>query len=193
MCPLVIYIHGFLSSPLSAKAQEVRRFLQQNALDIEVITPDLSNYPLEAYQQLQQLIDEQPARKIGLIGSSLGGFMATTLAERNGLRAVLVNPAVHPYKLMAGFLGEHVNPYTHVPFLLEECHVEELRELEVQSFSQPDNIQVLLQTGDETLDYRQAVSYYQGCSQLVEEGGDHSFQHFDQHLTAVLEFLDLKG
>lgn len=197
MRPLLIYIHGFMSSPLSLKAQETRTYLEQQRLeqdlDIELIVPELSNYPLAAYQQLQELIEVQPNRKIALLGSSLGGFMATGLAEQYGLRAVLVNPAVQPHHLIAGLLGEQFNPYTQQHFVLDQSHVEELRNLQVQSIKQPANIKVLLQTGDETLDYRQAVSYYQACSQIVEQGGDHRFQYFDQHLPAVIDFLELLG
>ncbi len=191
MRPLLIYIHGFLSSSLSAKAQETRHYLEQQALPIEFVAPELSNYPLTAYQQLLQVIESQPLRKIGLIGSSLGGFMATALAEQYGLRAVLVNPAVNPHKLIAGFLGEQFNPYTEQHFVLDQRHVQQLQRLQVQRITQPANIKVLLQTGDETLDYRQAVSYYQGCLQVVEQGGDHRFQHFDQHLAQAIEFLTL--
>lgn len=191
MRPLLIYIHGFLSSSLSAKAEETRQYLETASLDVDFIAPQLSNLPMAMYQQLQQLVEQQPPRRIGLIGSSLGGFMATVLAQQYGLRAVLVNPAVHPAVLISGLLGEHRNPYTGEQFVLLPQHVAELRQLTVSALAAPDNLLVLLQTGDETLDYRQAVDYYHGCRQVVEEGGDHRFQNFHQHLPAVLQFLSL--
>ena len=191
MPPLLIYIHGFLSSPLSQKAEETRRFLLARQLPIDFIAPGLPNYPQQSFQQLQQLVEQNLPRQIALIGSSLGGFMATALAEQYGLRAVLVNPAVHPYHLIANYLGENENPYTGETFTLTDTHMEELRQLEVKCFADPSRLKVLLQTGDETLDYRHALAFYRGCPQVVEEGGDHRFQNFEKHLPELLKFLEL--
>lgn len=193
MRPLLIYIHGFQSSSQSEKAQETRQYCEQQSLAIDVLTPELSNYPLASFKQLQQIIEQHQHQQhqIALLGSSLGGFMATCLAQRYGLRAVLINPAVRPYELISGVLGKNINPYTGVEFILDESHIDELRELEVTTLSQPEKLLVLLQTGDETLDYHQAVAYYHGCKQVIEAGGNHRFQHFDQHLPAVLKFLEL--
>ena len=193
MRPLLIYIHGFKSSSQSAKAEETRQYLLDHKLEIDFIAPDLANYPGEAHQQLQRLIEQQPTRKIALLGSSLGGFMATTLAEQYGLRAVLVNPVVYPYKLIRYLLGENINPYSGETFMLDETHLQELHIIEVDTLSQPLQLQlqVLLQTGDETLDYSEAVDYYQGCHQIVEEGGSHRFEDFENHLPELIKFLKL--
>ena len=191
MRPLLIYIHGFLSSPLSEKAEETRLYIQQQKLPIDFIAPALSNYPMEAFGQLCELIEQQPLRRIALIGSSMGGFMATALAHQYAVKAVLVNPAVRPSALIQSYLGENLNPYSQIKFTLETKHIDELDQLTLDTVSLPKNFLVLLQTGDETLDYRQAVDYYHGCKQLVEEGGDHRFQNYRQHLSAVLTFLGL--
>ena len=191
MRPLLIYIHGFQSSPLSAKAQQVARYIESEQLPIDFIAPDLANFPMQSYQQLQQLIEQHLPGNIALIGSSLGGFMATALAEQFGLRAVLINPAVKPYNLINAYLGENQNPYSGIRFVLHQGHMDELRQLEVVDISAPEKILLLLQKGDETLDYRQAVEYYHGCQQQVEEGGDHRFQHFDKQLSAIINFLEL--
>lgn len=191
MQSLLIYIHGFLSSPQSIKAQETQQYINSTQLPVEQITPGLSNYPMQAYQQLQELVQANSGRQIALIGSSLGGFMATALAEEFGLKAILVNPAVKPYELISGVLGENTNPYTGETFILDESHIKELHQLEVQPITRPERLKVLLQTGDETLDYRKAVSYYHGCPQVVEEGGDHRFQGFENHLPEAFKFLEL--
>lgn len=191
MRPLLIYIHGFLSSALSEKAEQTRQYIEQHQLPIDFVAPELPDYPMVAFKQLQQLIDAQPERKIGLIGSSLGGFMATQLAHQYPVKAVLVNPAVRPALLICDFLGENLNPYTHVKFFLEKHHMDELVQLTLDKVVTPEKLLVLLQTGDETLDYRQAVDYYQRCSQVVEQGGDHSFQNYQQHLSSVIAFLEL--
>ncbi len=191
MRPLLIYIHGFNSSPLSEKAQELRAYVQDNELAVELIIPGLPNYPGASYRELEQLVEQHLPRPITLIGSSLGGFMATTLAQQFGLKAVLINPAVRPSLLIGILLGENENPHTGEKYFLHEGHVDELIELEVQSISRPERLMVLLQTGDELLDYRQAVSYYQGCPQIVEEGGNHRFENFEKHLPRALKFLEL--
>lgn len=194
MHPLLIYIHGFLSSPQSIKAQQTRQYIERLQLPIQLFIPQLSNYPMPAYQQLRAMVEtartENSARQIALIGSSLGGFMATALAEAYGLKALVINPAVKPYEISA-VLGENTNPYTNETFVLTHSDIEALHRLEVQTLSKPEQIKVLLQTGDETLDYRKAVSYYQGCPQVVEEGGDHGFQNFESHLPEAFNFLEL--
>jgi predicted esterase YcpF (UPF0227 family) len=193
MSKLLVYIHGFLSSPLSQKAVEVGEYLvqQQRAIDYQV--PQLSNYPDQAYRQLQQLITGAQARyqQIALIGSSMGGFYATCLAEQFGLKAVVVNPAVYPYRLIADYLGTHENPYTHEHFTLTDQHVLALQAMAVERLSRPENCWLMAQQGDETLDYREAVAFYQGSPQLIETNGNHRFENFKKHLPALMKFLEL--
>lgn len=194
MRPLLIYVHGFKSSSQSQKAEEVRHHILSHSLPIDFLAPTFANYPQQSYQQLCQLIHEHKdvkSRQVALIGSSLGGFMATSVAQRMGLRAVLVNPAVHPYRLIGKALGEHLNPYTGERFVLDQSHLDELKAIELDHLDHPERLLVMLQTGDETLDYRDAQDYYKGCLQIVEQGGDHRFQHFDRHLPRLLTFLQL--
>ena len=191
MDSLLIYIHGFNSSPRSQKAQEVGAYVQHQAPAIELAVPRLASYPLASYRQLQQLVESHLPRPTALIGSSLGGFMATALAQQYGLRAVLVNPAVRPYLLISAYLGHNENPYTGEQFFLNDGHMDELRQLEVTSITHPERLLVMVQTGDETLDYREAVSYYQHCPQVVEQGGSHRFDNFVNHLPDVFNFLEL--
>lgn len=167
-------------------------YLEAHQPGIEFLAPDLSNYPEQAYQQLSAIIEQQRTiRVVALVGSSLGGFMATALAERFALRAALVNPAVQPYTLIEMVLGENVNPYSGEQFLLEPRHIDELKAIEPASLSCPQNLLVLVETGDETLDYRDAVKYYADCPQVVEQGGDHRFQNYEKHLPRLIKFLEL--
>jgi predicted esterase YcpF (UPF0227 family) len=194
MRPLLIYIHGFNSSSQSEKATEVRNYLNTVDAPIDYLSPTFANYPGQAYQQLVDLITEQREQgrdNIALIGSSLGGFMATALAERYDVRAVLINPAVYPYNLIRFLLGENQNPYTGETFLLEEKHIDELHQIEVVPLTHPERLWVLLQTGDDLLNYRDAESYYQLAKVDIEEGGSHRFDNFERHLPAALEFLKL--
>lgn len=191
MRPLLIYIHGFKSSPLSEKATETRAYLEQHNLPVDYLVPALSDYPDESFRQMIDIMEANRDRQVALIGSSMGGFMATALAERYDVKAVLVNPAVRPSEMIRHVFGEHENPYTGSRFILEQKHADQLQQLEVSRLQHPENLLVMVQTGDETLDYRRAVDYYRGCKQVVEEGGDHRFQHFDRHLPAIVEFLAL--
>ena len=126
----------------------------------------------------------------GLIGSSMGGFLATVLAARHGLRAVLINPAVHPHQLIAASLGEQKNPYTGHRYVLEARHADELCEIERDAVPAAGRLWVLLQTADETLDYRKAVKFYAGCAQDVEEGGSHAYEKYADRLPEIFEFLN---
>ncbi len=188
----LIYIHGFNSSPASLKARQTDKWLSVHHPQVPFFCPQLSNQPDLAIQHLQALI-EQAGQPVGLVGSSMGGYYATWLAERYGLPAVLINPAVKPYELMQDYLGENANYHTGERYVLEQRHVEAVRQLEVSAPLNPSRYWVLLQTGDEVLDYRQAESRYIGCRMTIEPGGDHSFQHYERHLPAIFEFLQLSS
>lgn len=191
----LLYIHGFLSSPYSHKAQQVAAWLQEHKPQISYSCPYLPAYPAEAMAILEAAVEERKAEPIYLIGSSLGGYYATWLAEKYDLRAVLVNPAVEPYHLIDHYLDQELKNYhTEDTFRLDSSHIEQLRALEVDGLQCPANYWLMVQTGDETLDYRKAVAKYQDCRQLVEEGGDHSFQNFERWLPDIFTFFtDLAG
>ncbi len=187
---LILYIHGFLSSPLSLKAQQTDKFCQQQNPAIHFACPALPAYPDEAISILQQIIDKQPDNVVGLIGSSLGGYYATYLSEKYNLPAVLVNPAVKPYQMMSHYLDQDLQNYhTEEISRLNSAHVEQLQQLEVDSLQWPHNFWLMAQTGDETLDYTHAVERYQSCKMTIEQGGDHSFQNYENHLPEIMNFL----
>ncbi len=125
---------------------------------------------------------------ITLIGSSLGGYYATFLAEKHGLKAVLINPAILPDRDLEQFLGPQRNLYTDEPYELTRKHLEEMSALRVARITRPDRYYLLVQTGDEVLDYREAVRYFTGARQKVIEGGDHGFQKFEQVIAEILAF-----
>ena len=126
-----------------------------------------------------------------LVGSSLGGYYATHLAARHGLKALLINPAVLPHQRFDGYLGEQTNHYSGETWQLTHDHVEALAELAVPAPQDPAQVQVWLQTADETLDYRAAARYYQACALRIQAGGDHSFQGFARALPALLAFAGI--
>lgn len=187
--PVVIYLHGFLSSPQSVKAQITQTFVAEYYPQLTLVVPQIPNYPLEAIQVLEQTVAEYPDRELVFIGSSMGGFLTTYLVEKYGGRGVLINPAVKPFELFADYLGPHTNPYTGVDFILEQKHLLQLIELDTQLLNAPQNYWVLLQTGDETLDYRLAEQKYQHAKLTIEHGGDHSFQGFERFLPEIFRFL----
>lgn len=151
--------------------------------------PDLPHRPAQAIALLEDLILQAPD-KPALVGSSLGGYYATYLAERHDLQAVLINPAVAPYRLLTPLLGPQQNFYTGETYELTEQHMLELQELEIVHLH-PERYLLLVQTGDELLDYREAVARYTGAEQRVIPGGDHGFQYFEQYLAVILEFAGM--
>ena len=188
---LVIYIHGFLSSPLSLKAQQTNEFCQQQIPSVQFSCPALSAYPHQAISVLGNLVEQNVDKRIGLIGSSLGGYYATYLSEKYQLPAVVVNPAVKPYQLMTSYLDQDLKNYhTDEVSRLNNSHVQQLRDLEVDSLQYPHNFWLLAQTGDETLNYKHAVKRYQACKMTIEEGGDHSFQNFERWLPDIFSFFN---
>mgnify|MGYP000023230504 FL=1 len=183
--PTLLYIHGLNSSAMSKKATQLAELMKTLGLSEQLRVPELHHHPRQAVAQLENAIEELGGRPL-LVGSSLGGYYATHLAERHGLKAVLINPAVNPHQLFDGFLGTQTNLYTGETWELTHDHVAALAELEVPAPQDPQRIQVWLQTGDETLDYRRAQAFYQACALRIEAGGDHGFQGFAQKMPTLL-------
>lgn len=189
--PHLLYIHGFLSSPQSHKAIQVADWLKDNRPDLRYHCPFLTPYPERTRATLEQIVAASQPDPLYLVGSSLGGFWATWLAEKYDLKAVLINPAVK----LSVFKSEYINTelknyHTDDTYYLTDAHVEHFQKINTPQISRKGNYWLMVQTGDETLDYRLAVTKYSGCRQLIEHGGDHSFQNFDRHIPAIIEFLE---
>lgn len=185
MKPL-LYLHGFTSGPASHKARMLAARLAELGLSDRFLCPQLPPSPAAAIRLAETLIAEH---RVGtLVGSSLGGFYATYLAERHGLRAVLVNPAVLAQLTLADFVGRHTPFYGGEPFEFTWQHVAELFALEVGPLSRPQDVWLLVEQGDELLDWRVAVARYAGCQQTVLPGGDHGFAHWAEWLDRVIAF-----
>lgn len=190
--PALLYIHGFLSSPNSFKALQVKDWLQQYRPDIDYYCPFLTVYPDQVQSELDILVADLKVKNqdVYLMGSSMGGFWSTYLAERYDLPALLINPAVKPSMLMPEYVGKILRNYhTDDSYQLEERHIEQLKALLPREITRPQNYWVLLQTEDETLDYRQAEDLYHQAKLTVEKGGDHAFQGFERFIEPGIEFL----
>ncbi len=189
---LLIYLHGFNSSPLSQKAQIMVQYCQQYRPDIRVVVPQLPSFPESAAETIKNVFSQySPEYQIGIIGSSLGGYFSVWVNRMFHCRTVVVNPAVKPYELLSDYLGEQENPYTNEHYVLEEKHIDELRALDVPELDDPEDFWLLQQTGDEVLDYRQAVAKFEKSKCTVEEGGNHSFIDFERYAADIIDFLKL--
>lgn len=182
---LALYLHGFASSSLSEKALQTRDYFTTELPHVELLTPDLPYTPDEAIAAIELAL--QGRCPDAVIGSSLGGFLATWVAERYGCKAVLVNPAVQPDQLLSQHFGLYRHPVLHQDFLVNEQQMPKLRALERQP-TNPGRYLVLLQSGDEVLDYRKAQLWYQGCQIETVQGGDHSFVGYANYLPAIVKF-----
>lgn len=189
MTQSILYIHGFNSSPASLKARQLCRLMDAIGMPGALRIPALHHHPQRALQQLEAARTEL-GRPL-LVGSSLGGYYATVLAERHGLRALLINPAVRPWSLFEGRLGEQHNYHSGERWLLEEAHLTALERMQVAAPLEGERYQVWLQTADETLDYRQAEVFYRNCALRIQAGGDHGFQGFAERLPALLLFAGI--
>jgi len=192
---MLIYIHGFNSSQESYKASLLKTFAQKINMPDVLEVPVLSFDPAIAMDQLIKVVKtyqhHNGVRPLCFIGSSLGGYYATWLAEKFESRVVLVNPAVKPYELFEDYLGYNRNIYTGEEYFLTMEHVEQLKKYQVKEITKPDRYLLLLQTGDEVLDYNQALEKYAAVPSIVEEGGGHEFIEFERHLETVLAFCGI--
>ena len=187
---MIVYIHGFNSSPASTKARQLHARLEALGRSREFACPALPERPAQAIALCEREMAQAGAQPVTLVGSSLGGYYATWLAEKHGVRAVLVNPAIMPAEGLRAHLGPQQNLYTGEPYELTEQHLDELRALWVQRPTRMERYYLMVTTGDEVLDYREALARYAGARQLVIQGSDHGFADFEQHLDSVLAFAD---
>lgn len=191
--PTLLYIHGFLSSPYSFKAQSMQQWLQQYRPDIEYVCPLLTPYPNHCATVLENIVEQSLEKKknIYLMGSSMGGFWATYLAERYDLPAVLINPAVDAVNLLPVYIDQPLQNYhTDDVYCLKSDDLTALSRYDTAVIHRHRNYWLFAQKGDETLDYRLAESKYQHCSQTIEPDGDHSFQNFDRFHSDIIRFFE---
>ncbi len=185
---MLIYLHGFNSSPASRKARVMKAYLEARGLAHLFACPALPHRPSDALRAIEAEIAR--SRTPTLVGSSLGGFYATWFAETRNLRAVLINPAIVPYVGLESLLGEQKNLYTGETYQLTREHLEEWRALAVERVD-PERYLLLLETGDELLDWRIAARKYEGARMAVRDGGDHMLQSFPEHLPRILRFAGI--
>ena len=185
---LILYLHGFCSSPASWKSRLLAEALAQRGLATQFICPQLSPVPAQAMADVACWIEAQD-RPVTLVGSSLGGHYANHLAEKYGLKAVLINPAAVDRLDLAKFIGEHQNFHSGERFCFTAEHAAQLR-VQVAPPT-PGRYWLLLEQGDEVLDWRQAQDFYAGCRQTVLPGGDHSFTKFPEFIPQIIEFAGI--
>ena len=192
---MLIYIHGFNSSPESYKASLLKSYADKINMPDVLEVPFLSYDPAVAMAQLHSTVSKyqkhNALRPLCFIGSSLGGYYATWLAEKYESRVVLINPAVRPYELFEEYLGHNRNIYTGEDYTLTMQHVDQLKQYEVDEITKPDRYLLMLQTGDEVLDYKLALEKYAAVPTIVEEGGGHEFTGFERHIETVLAFCGI--
>lgn len=182
---MIVYLHGFNSTPQSHKAQVLKRYMEELGLGREFACPALPVSARAAVRVIENVVEGR--RAVCYLGSSLGGFYATHFVEKHGGSAVLINPAIDPHVGLRAFLGPQKNLYSGESYDLTEQHLDEWRAIDV-SVVTPNRYLLIVETGDEVLDFRRAVARYAGAEQVVVPGGDHSLQSFPRHLPRILTF-----
>ncbi len=188
----LLYLHGFRSSPRSFKAQRLQAWLAAHRPEVHWWCPQLPPSPRAAMALVRQGIEAWPAASSAVLGSSLGGFYATAVAQATGWPAVLLNPAVDPARDLAAYIGELTafhDPEQHFFFRAE--YVDELRDLVVPAITHPERFFAVIAKGDEVLDWREMAARYADAQMRLLEGGDHALSDFDEHLPHILSFLRL--
>ena len=188
----LLYLHGFRSSPQSFKAQRLQAWLREHQPDVHWWCPQLPASPREAMALVHDGIRNWPADSAAVLGSSLGGFYATAVAEATGWPAVLMNPAVDPARDLAVYVGElsaFHNPQN--TFLFRAEYLDELRAMTVRALTRPERYLAIIATGDEVLSWREMSARYAGTPMRLIDGSDHALSDFEDHLPHLLKFLNL--
>ena len=189
---LIVYLHGFRSSPRSSKAVITGEAIQQMSTGenyFEWYCPQLLASPETSMRMVEKHIQESKYDQLVVIGSSLGGFYVNYLAEKYGCKAVILNPAVRAPRELAAHVGMLTSYDTDEPFDFRPEYIDELMALQVEKISNPARYFLIAAKGDELLDWREMVDFYQGAQQLVLEGSDHGIADYPAHLPLVLRFI----
>ncbi len=193
---LLVYLHGLNSSAQSSKARQLGAVLARRGQSQHYACPSLPHQPLKAVALAEAQFAGRPGNEVCnevcFVGSSLGGFYATWLAEKHDARAVLINPAIDPHLGLRAYMGTQFNLYSGEKYTLGEEHMRAFQALCPPRVT-PERYLLLVETGDEVLDYRLAVNRYAGARQVVVEGGDHSLRSFPDHIPSILEFAGIPG
>ena len=190
---MILYLHGFRSSPKSMKARVISERMDELELSDQLVCPQLPASPKLAMELALSLIEGVPAQALSIVGSSLGGYYATWLAERIGCRAVLLNPAIVPLQDLDKHVGVTTQFHSDEPFEFKREYIDELRALAVDPITRPARYFLIAATGDEVLDYRDMVKHYAGARQHVIDGSDHGISEFPEYVDAVLVFCGIEA
>jgi predicted esterase YcpF (UPF0227 family) len=188
---MIVYLHGFRSSPQSRKAQQIRAALEARGRGTGFLCPQLPASPQQAAELLLASVPPGETAGVALIGSSLGGYYATWLAERLGCRAVLLNPAITPHDDLKAHLGTQPVYFSSAAIEMKPEYLDQLRALDTPRITRPERYLLVAATGDEVIDWRTMVAKYAGCRQCVIEGSDHQMQDFGRYLDEVLAFCGI--
>jgi len=185
---MILYLHGFRSSPRSFKARVVGARMKEMGRAAELLCPQLPASPKAAMALALTLVERYPPHELAIVGSSLGGYYATWLAERLGCRAVLLNPAIVPLHDLEQHVGVSTEYHSDQPFEFKREYIDELRALAVERITRPERYFLIAASGDEVLDYRDMVRHYALAEQRVIDGSDHAISEFPQYVDEVLAF-----
>jgi len=191
---LLVYLHGFRSSPRSSKAvktSEAVKALSTPDHSIEWYCPQLMASPKASMMMVSKHIDQSKADRYVVIGSSLGGFYANYLGEKYACKAVALNPAVRAARVLAPHVGMMTEYDSEEPFDFRPEYIDELKALQVERISDPSRYFLIAAKGDELLDWKEMSDFYQGAKQLILEGSDHGIADYSDHLPRIMEFISL--
>lgn len=186
---VLLSLHGFHSSPGSLKAQKMRDYLLSEHPQIHFACPQLPALPKDMWAVIESIFEQYQGCEIAVMGSSLGGFLATKVAQQYAVKVLLINPAVTPDVLLNLYQGEQTHPYLLQQYNIDQNYIQQLLALNVEVINTPEKIWVLLQKEDELLDYQDALKKYKACKITCENGGDHSFIGFERYLAEIIHFL----
>ncbi len=187
---MILYLHGFNSTPASHKARTLKAYMDSRGLGMQFACPALPHRPAEALRTIEGEFARCGGSGLTLVGSSLGGFYAIHCAEKYACRAVLIQPAIAPHLGLASMLGPQQNLHTGERYELTREHLEGWRALAVERVD-PERYLLLLETGDEVLDWREAARKFEGARTAIRDGGDHTLQSFAEHIPRILAFAGL--
>ncbi len=191
MTKTILYFHGFKSSSKSSKAQSLKNFIAKNTKNTKIIIPDLDDNFQNAHNQIEELI-RLSGSNIVFMGSSLGGYYASYFSQKLKKKAVLINPAVHPLKDFEVHLGENENYSSGNKFNISSKEISFIRTLSYKKLPMPNDLLILLESGDEILKYNKSASYFSGAYIDIAFGGNHSYSLFKSKFHKIQKFLDIK-
>lgn len=179
----ILYLHGFGSAfdPSSEKIIELSKIGLVEGINIDYSL----SFPVIKQEVSKKVLEFEPDL---IVGTSMGGWLASHIGSSFGIPFVSINPAITPSESLKKYLGTHKNHIGKTYTLTQDCINT------YKGFSLTGCGLILLDSGDDVISHKETLitleNHYK-C--VVFQNGSHRFDHMSESLQFIQDHYELSG